>query len=246
MKGLRPLIGALLVALLPGLCQAGIGPEYENLASFGIGLGAMKWLADGDAADYPGDAAGPGGASQPRPVGRAAFRYRFDSTWTMAVEAGFGWNSYPDSDNLVLWAIPVTVGAERRIGEVLGATTSACFGGGVYVWGLRRNSIFIKDAVTQQDYHAADPGAYIGLVGEIPMSRVLTLFVQTTGNFIYSTHSDDFKDRFGGSDFYTDLRIGLHYYFSTREGLIRGEPGEEEEPQRPREVPEPIEDGGQP
>lgn len=246
MKGLRPLIGVFLVALLSGPSQAGIGPEYEHLASFGVGLGAMKWLADGDAADYPGDAIGPGGASQPRPVGRATFRYRFNNKWTLAVESGFGWNSYPESDNLVLWAIPLTLGAERRIGDVLGATTSACFGGGVYVWGLRRNGQFIIDAKTQQDYHATDPGFYAGLHGEVPMSRVLTVFLQATGNFIYSAHSDDFKDRFGGSDFYTDLRIGLNYYFSTSEGLIRGEPDEEEEPERPREIPEQIDDGGQP
>jgi hypothetical protein len=246
MKGLRPLIGVLLVALLPGLSHAGVGPEYENLASFGLSLGMMKWLADEDAADYPGDASGPGGAAQPRLAGRAAFRYRFNSKWVMAVETGFGWNGYPDSDNLVLWAIPVTVGAERRVGEVLGATTSACFGGGVYIWGLRRDGIFIKDAVTQQDYHAADPGVYVGLEGEFPVSRSLTMFLQTTGNFIYSAHSDDFKDRFGGDDFYVDLRIGVHYYFSTREGLIQGEPSGEEEPEEPRQAPEPIEDGGRP
>ncbi len=243
MNGLRPWIGVLLIAVLPGVCQAGIGPEYEDLASFGISVGAMRWLADGDAADYPGDTHGPGGAAQLRPAGRAAFRYRFSRTWAMSVESGFGWNSYPESDNLVLWAIPLTFGAERRVGEVMGATTSFCFGGGIYVWGLRRGGTFIKDARTQQNYHAGDPGGYVGLMGEFPVSRVLTAIVQTTGNFIYSAHADDFEDRFGGSDFYMDLRVGLHYYFSTREGLVHTpKEGDREPVRRPRPMPEPEED----
>mgnify|MGYP007065749558 CR=1 FL=1 len=114
MKGLTPLIGALLIAMVPGLCQAGVGPEYNGLASFGISLGAMNWLADSDAREYEGDEFGPGGTAQPRPIGRAAFRYRFNTTWTLAVQAGFGWNSYPESDDLVLWVIPLTAGVERR------------------------------------------------------------------------------------------------------------------------------------
>ena len=149
----------------------------------------------------------------------------------------------------MLWVIPLTVGAERRVGELLGASTSVCFGGGIYVWGLRRHSVFIKDkGQKQKDYHAGDPGAYLGLQGEFPLSRSVTVMLQTTGNFIYSAHADDFEDRFGGSDFFIDSRIGLHYYFSTREGLIRGEPEEGDQPleRGPRGVPEPIEDGGQP
>jgi hypothetical protein len=247
MNGLRPLIGVLLIAVLPGMCQAGIGPEYEHLASLGISLGAMRWLADEDAANYPGDEYGPGGAAQIRPAGKAAFRYRFNHTWTMSLESGFGWNSYPESENLVLWTIPLTVGAERRVGEFMGATTSACFGGGIYVWGLRRGGEFIKDAQTQKDYHAGDPGAYLGLLGEVPLSPVLTMMMQTTGNFIISAHADDFKDRFGGSDFYVDLRIGLNYYFSTTEGQIHQEPKEgEQKPDRRRPMPEPDDEGGQP
>lgn len=247
MNGLRPLIGVLLIAALPSICHASIGPEYEHLASFGISLGAMRWLADGDAADYPGDDHGPGGAAQIRPAGRAAFRYRFNRTWTMSVESGFGWNGYPEADNLVLWAIPLTLGAERRVGEMMGATTSLCFGGGIYVWGVRRSGEFLIDAKTQKDYHAGDPGLYLGLMGEFPISPVLTTIVQTTGNFIYSSHADDFEDRFGGSDFYMDLRIGLNYYFSPHEGLVHRGPEEgARRPERPRPMPEPDEEDGQP
>jgi hypothetical protein len=248
MSGLRPLMGVLLIALLPGVGHAGLGPEYEHLASFGISIGGMRWLADSDAAKYPGDEHGPGGTAQMRPAGRAAFRYRYNSTWTMSLEAGFGWNGYADSDNLVLWAIPLTIGAERRVAEVMGASTSLCFGGGIYVWGLRRGGEFLIDAKTQHDYHAGDPGGYLGLHGEFPMSPVLTMFLQTTGNFIYSAHSDNFPDRFGGSDFYVDLRVGLNYYFSTTEGLIHRAPkeGAQQPDRHPRPAPEPDEEGGQP
>lgn len=218
MKRLCLLVGCVLALGLPTSSQAGVSSELNGLGSFGISVGAMRWLADSDAAEWEGNAA------QIRPIGKMVFRYRFSDQWAATVETGFGWNSYADSDNLVHWVIPTTVGAERRLGQYWGMTASLNVGGGIYVWGRRRGGNFLRDDVTQQKYHAADPGAFVGLVGEYHVDEHVTLTHQLTTTYIYSAHSDDFKAALGDDDLFVDVRIGVNYYFSTREGLILSEP----------------------
>lgn len=214
MKKLSLLVGCVLALMLPGSSQAGISPDLNGLGSFGISVGAMRWLADGDATKWEGNAA------QVRPIGKAVFRYRWNSTWAAAVEAGFGWNSYAESDDLVTWVIPLTLGFERHIGEYWGASTSINFGSGIFVWGRRRGGNFLHDEITQKKYHATDPGAFVGLVGEYHLAEHVTITNQLTATYVYSLHGDDFKASLGDDDLFVDLRIGLNYYFSTREGLI--------------------------
>jgi hypothetical protein len=223
MKVLSLLGGVLLIALLPSISQAGIGSELNGMGSFGISLGGMQWLADSDARQYDGDELGPGGNAQARLIGKAVFRYRMNTDWLMSMEVGFGWNGYPDSDDLVLWVIPGTIGLERRLRDYRGITTSLCFGGGVYVWGQRRHHNFLQDRETQQKYHALDPGAYVGLGGEFHLADYLTVTGITAAHYIYSTHKDDFKDRLGGDDLFVELRLGVNLYFAPREGLVLGE-----------------------
>ena len=223
MKGRSLLIGGILAALLSGGAQAGISPELYGMASFGADLGVMQWLADSDARSHAADEFGAGGSARPRPIGNLAFRYRKNETWALAVNGGFGWSSYPDSDNLIMWVLPLTAGLERRIGEFYGATMSLGFGGGFYTWAVRRNGRYIIDSETQQRYIASDPGLYGGLVGEFNLSPNVTLISHLKTTFIYSAHSDDFKAAYGGSDLYADFRVGLNYYFDTYEGFIRGE-----------------------
>ncbi len=208
------LVACLLTLALPAPCHAGIHSDLNGLGSFGVSLGAMRWLADADAREWEGNAA------QIRPIGKLVFRYRFNDTWVGTVETGFGWNSYADSDDLVHWVIPTTVGLERRIGEYWGATTSVNFGAGAYVWGRRRHSVFLRDEITQKEYHATEPGAFLGLVGELHVSEHVTMTQQLSATYILSTRADDFKAALGDDDLFLDVRIGLNYYFSTREGLI--------------------------
>jgi hypothetical protein len=222
MKGFNLLIGGILLALLPAASQAGIGTELNGMGSFGISLGGMNWLADADARTFDGDAHGEGGTAQPRLIGKAVFRYRLNTNWLIALESGFGWNSYPDSDDLVLWVIPTTVGLERRFRDISGFTTSFLFGAGVYVWGQRRHGEFLLDAVTQRDYHAADPGLFGGLVAETHIAAHVTFTGMVAAHYIYSAHKDDFKDRLGGDDVFAEMRLGVNYYFSPYEGLISG------------------------
>ncbi len=220
MKRLCLLVGCVLALGLPTSSQAGVSAELHGLGSFGISLGAMRWFADSDAAEWKGNAA------QIRPIGKMVFRYRFSDQWAATFESGFGWNSYADSDNLVHWVIPATVGLERRLGQYWDMTTSLNFGGGIYVWGRRRDGEFIRDAITQQKYHATDPGVFLGLVGEHHIGEHVTLTHQLTTTYIYSAHSDDFKAALGGDDLFVDVRVGVNYYFSTRKGLIIQEQGE--------------------
>ncbi|MCK4304304.1 MAG: hypothetical protein KAY24_08710 [Candidatus Eisenbacteria sp.] len=222
MKALSLLVLGILIALLPSWCQAGVHSELCSMGSFGISLGAMQWLADSDAREYRGDEYGAGGTAELRLLGKAVFRYRLDMNWLLSMETGFGWNGYPDSGNLVLWVIPTTVGAERRIGEISGFTTSLCFGGGVYVWGQRRGGNFLVDAVTCEKYHATDPGAYLGLGGETHMTDHVTVTGLAAAHYIYSANRDDFKDRLGGDDVFAEIRIGINYYFSPYTGLVSG------------------------
>lgn len=210
------LLTSAVIALMPATSQAGIGPELDRTASFGVSMGAMRWLADKGAREWQEHPA------QVRPIGKAVFRYRMNSTWLMSVETGFGWNSYAESDDLVTWVIPTTIGLERRFGELWGATTYFDFGAGFYVWAQRRGGHFIKDPVTNKDLHGIDPGVYAGVSGETHLTGHVTLTVHSTLHFMYETNSDDFPSGFGGNDLFIDLRAGLNYYFSPYEGLIWG------------------------
>ncbi|MCK4412331.1 MAG: hypothetical protein KAY32_02180 [Candidatus Eisenbacteria sp.] len=214
MRGLCLLGGSLLLVLIPVVCQAGIGGELDNFGSFGISVGAMRWLADADAREFEGSTA------QIRPMVKGVFRYRFNEAWLGTIEAGYGWNGYADSGDLTTVVIPVTVGMERRLRELWGATTSLAFGGGVYVWGQRRDGEFLRDPATSKRLQATDPGAYLGGVSEFHVSDHVTCTTHLTVHYIYSTHADDYPTLLGDDDIFTDLRIGLNYYFSPYEGLV--------------------------
>lgn len=221
MRRLCLLLAGILLAVTPLVAQAGIGSELNEKGSFGFSLGAMRWLADEDAAEWQGHPA------QIRPIGKAVFRYRVNASWVVSIETGFGWNSYAESDDLVTWVIPTTVGAERRLGELWGATTYLAVGGGFYVWGRRRGGEFLLDSVTHKSLHATDPGIYAGFTAESPLTKYVTVMAQTALHFIYSAHAGDFEGELGGSDLFVDLRIGVNYYFSPYEGLIWGESDEQ-------------------
>jgi hypothetical protein len=221
MRGLCLLVAGTLLMLVPSPCHAGVGPELDGLASFGISLGVMNWLADEDAREHEGYSA------QIRPIGKAVFRYRPNSTWTISVETGYGWNSYAESDNLITWVVPTTVGLERRLGDTWGSTTALAFGAGFYVWGQRRDGNCLQDPVTHKDLNATDPGAYLGLATESHLTPHVTFLGQIDLHFIYSTHKDDFTGRLGGNDLFLDLRLGVNYYFSPYEGLVWGDSEEQ-------------------
>jgi hypothetical protein len=232
MRGLRVLAAVACLLLLPTMSQAGIGTELNGLGSFGASLGMMRWFADSDAAKFNGHAA------QPRPIGKAIFRYRFNTDWLLSIETGYGWNSYPGSGDVVTSVIPTTFGIERRVGDLWGATTSAAAGAGFYVWARRQNGEFLKDPETAHDLHAIDPGVYIGGTGEFHMSTHVTCAIQTSLHYILNLSSDNFPTVLGGDDVFMDVRAGFNYYFSPSEGLIwkpkteggKGNTGGTEEP----------------
>jgi len=216
MRGLC-LLGVMLL-LIPAVCQAGIGSELNGLASFGASGGFMRWFADSDARSYNGHAA------QVRLMGKAVFRYRFSTDWLGAIEAGYGWNGYQDSGDMTLVVIPLTAGVERRVGEVWHLTASAAAGGGIYIWGLRRDGQFLRDPETSERLQATSPGVYLGGTGEFHVSTHVTSTVQVVAHYMLATggQKDDFPTALGGDDVFTEVRIGLNYYFSPYEGLIWG------------------------
>jgi len=216
------LCGLLVLALFPAVSQAGIGSEFNGMGSFGGSLGVMRWFADSDAREYtapPGDPIGGGGTAQIRPMLRASFRYRNTEKWVFCVDAGFGWNSYPDTDDLTLRVIPFTAGLERRIGEFSGATTYLGFGGGFYHWVLRRGRHVQLDPETYKELSSTEPGVYGSLTGEFHLSKNVSITTQTAVHFIYSVHSDDFKGTLGGNDIFAEMRLGLNCYFSPTTGF---------------------------
>jgi len=210
------LLLGLALLLTPGLCRAGIGTELNSLASFGVAGGVMQWLADDDARSFDGQSA------QMRPMAKAVFRYRFNTDWLGAIEAGYGWNGYAESGDLTLVVIPLTIGVERRVAELWTMTTSLTAGTGIYVWGLRRDGEFLRDPETSEERQATDPGVYLGASGEFHVSSHVTSTIHWNWHYILSTHADDFPSALGGDDLFTELRIGLNYYFSPYEGLIWG------------------------
>jgi hypothetical protein len=214
MKGLRLLIAGLLIAALPGASRATIGSELNGLASFGAGIGVMRWLADKDARSFQGHAA------SFRPDGKLVFRYRIDTDWLVSLETGFAWNGYPESNDVTTWVIPSTLGVERRFRDVFGATTSFCAGAGAYVWGRWEAGQTMLDPVTSHPLHALDPGGYVGMAGEFHASEHVTCSTHLTVHGVLSTHGDEFKGMLGGTKMFTDLRVGVNYYFSPYEGMI--------------------------
>jgi hypothetical protein len=221
MRRLPLLLAGLLLLTMPLAARAGIGSELTEKGSFGLSVGMMRWLEDEDAAEWEGHPA------QIRPIAKAVFRYRANDTWVLSVETGFGWNSYAESDDLVTWVIPTTIGFERRIGDLWGAATSVAAGGGFYVWARRRDGNYLRDPITFNALHATDPGVYLGFTAEDGLTEYVTVMAQTQLHFIYSAHASDFEGELGGSDLFLDLRIGVNYYFSPYEGLIWGESDEQ-------------------
>ncbi|MBM3317670.1 MAG: hypothetical protein FJY75_07435 [Candidatus Eisenbacteria bacterium] len=233
MKGLRALAGLSLLLLLPSAGGAAIGSELNGFGSFGVSLGAMRWFADADARRFREPIAPPGGASgasswtyeegsaaQVRPIGKAVFRYRVNTRHLVAIETGYGWNSYADSDDTVTSVIPTTIGIERRLTDVGGTTLSLCVGGGAYVWARRQNSRFLRDPETGRKLHAVEPGAYLGLGSEFHLSGHVTCTITSTAHYMLSVHGENFPVTLGGDDLFADLRVGVNYYFSPREGLV--------------------------
>ncbi len=221
------LCGMLALAIFPGISQAGIGAEFNGKASFGGSLGVMQWFADSDARDYTApadDPVGGGGGAQIRPMLTGSFRYRNSEKWVLCVNTGFGWNSYPDTDDLTLRVVPITVGLEKRIGDLWGTTTYLGFGGGFYHWVLRRGRDVQKDPETFKELSATEPGVYGSLTGEFHLSENVSITTQTAIHFMYSVHGDDFKGMLGGNDIYAEMRLGLNCYFSPSIGF-----GKEEE-----------------
>ncbi|MFH1144573.1 MAG: hypothetical protein V1774_08535 [Candidatus Eisenbacteria bacterium] len=205
----------LLLTPVPG--RATVGTEFNGLASFGVGGGLMRWLADEDASSLDGQAA------QVRPIGKAVFRYRFSTNWLAALEAGYGWNGYAESGDRTLIVIPLTLGMERRLGDMWGLTMSGAGGAGIYVWGLRQDGQFLRDPETTKTIQAVDPGLYAGGTGEFHLSNHVTSTVHWNFHYIFSTHKSDYPTMLGENDLFTELRIGVNYYFSPYEGLVWGE-----------------------
>jgi hypothetical protein len=214
MKGLRLLVAGLLLAALPATGRAAIGSELNGLGSFGISLGTMRWWADGDARSFQGQGA------VPRLMGKAVFRYRVSTDWLVAMESGFGWNGYPESNDVTTWVIPSTLGLERRLRDVAGATTSLCFGAGAYVWGRWEQGSTMNDPVSHRALRALDPGLYGGLAGETHLSQHVTCAAHFTVHGILATHPSRFRGELEGTKLFTELRLGVNYYFSPYEGLI--------------------------
>jgi hypothetical protein len=214
MKGLRLLIAGLLIAAFPGAGRATIGSELNGLASFGVSAGVFRWWADKDARSFQGHTA------RVRPTGKAVFRYRIDTNWLVSLETGFGWNGYPETDDVTTYVIPCTIGVERRVRDMWGMTTSLCFGAGPYIWGRWEKGRTMLDPITSHPLHAVDPGGYLGLAGEFHASEHVTCATHFTVNGILATHGDEFKGMLHGSKMFTDLRFGVNYYFSPYEGLI--------------------------
>jgi hypothetical protein len=220
------LCGVIALALFPGISVAGVGPELNDMGSFGFSLGAMRWFADSDAREYTApeihDTDG-GGTAQIRPMLKANFRYRRNENWLLAVEVGFGWNSYPDTEDLTLRVTPFTVGLEKKMTEIYGTTAYWAFGAGLYHWTLRRGRDVMVDPVTFKDLTATDPGVYTGLTNEWHLTSSVTLMTQATFHFMLSTHGDDFKGMLGDSDMFADVKMGLNCYFSPHTGFGKGD-----------------------
>lgn len=249
MKRWCALAAIALAMLSPRVSQATIGTELNGFGSFGVSLGLMRWFADADARRLRTAVEQPdggwtytdGSSAQVRPIGKAVFRYRVNSTYLVSVETGFGWNSYANSNDTVTWVIPTTAGVERRVGELWGTTTSLCFGGGAYVWGRRQQGDFLLEPQTSRKLHGVDPGLYVGGVGEFHLSNHVTCAIHSTLHYVLNLHDDDFPVAMGGDDLFADLRIGVNYYFSPYEGMVT-RPGGEGRSRQPESEPVDLED----
>jgi hypothetical protein len=135
----------------------------------------------------------------PRLYGQVGFGYSFKSYLAAVANAGFGWTAYSfDADRLVT-EVPVTVGAEYRLGTGKYVPRAGA-GFGLYHWTVLQDRRVLKDAVTREELIRNDFGIY-GLVGldyfAVPN---ISVTADVSGHRVFSADEKDFPSGYGLND----------------------------------------------
>jgi hypothetical protein len=184
----------------------------DGYASFGASFGVMKWIFDVDVAEE----------SRIRPMMKAVFRYRFSRKTLLVGESGFGWNDYPEPEDEVTVVFPTTFGMLRLLRDQWGTAIYYGGGAGIYYWDNKREGHTNRDAWTDNKRKGFEPGLYIALESEKQLTDHVTMTMTLENHYIFSTHGNDLPAAFGENDDYFSFRLGVHYHWSPRKGIIWG------------------------
>ena len=157
--------------------------------------------------------------AEPRFYGQLGFGYAFKPYLAAAASAGFGWEAYSFSQDRLVTIVPVTVGAEYRLGTGKYVPRAGA-GFGLYHWSVLEDRRVLKDAVTREQLMRSDFGVY-GLIGVdyFATPKIADSF-DVEGHRIFSADEKDFPSGYGLNDDMLMLKVGVKYFFSSqRKGL---------------------------
>jgi hypothetical protein len=220
----RLALGALLITLSLSTAARGdaVSPSLNKFASFGASMGFMKWVFDVDVAE----------GARVKPMLKGVFRYRFNQTWVLVGESGFGWNDYEEPENTVSTVFPTTMSLYRRIREPFGVALYLGAGPGVYFWDHKRKGKTFRDPWTDNFQKGWEPGLALTLEAERQFWPQITLTLTVQNHYLFSTGKDDLPAAFGDDDDFLDARLGVNFHWSPTQGIILGTP-EAPEPAAP-------------
>jgi hypothetical protein len=187
-----------------------LSADVTGRASITSALGTFTFISDeymnGNALD---------GNAQPRFYGQMGFGYAFKPYLAAAANAGFGWEAYSFSEDRLVTIVPVTVGAEYRLGTGKYVPRAGA-GIGLYHWSVLEDRRVLKDAVTRDPLTRTDFGIY-GLVGvdyfAIPN---IAVSLDVEGHRIFSEDEEAFPSGYALNDDMLMLKLGVKYFFGTQ------------------------------
>ncbi|HYJ33610.1 MAG TPA: outer membrane beta-barrel protein [Candidatus Binatia bacterium] len=215
---------ALLVIALPLAARAddltgfgGIGfrgglSKFGSEANTPLSLTTNQPLADG---------------TKPRLSGDLVFSYVFGSHVWGDVTVGYAWNRLDTNDNR-FWlesAVPITGGLRYLLHEGKAIRPYVGAGGGFYVWSIQSKDLgAAKDPSTFERYRRADPGVY-GMAGvERTMSKHISTTADVVYHHIFAQNTADFPSGYNGNKSFTQIRLGVSFYFTLTERIDTGLP----------------------
>jgi len=170
---------------------------------------------------------------KPRIMGKGNFQYVVNKTWRTAFKFGYGWNGYNDEFNapFILQAEQVngdtTKGDQLVIMDPFTAVLQymhpmgkswmgyAGAGPGVYRVNITNDGRTIFDPVTHERFKFGS----FGLSGEagaeyfLPSNKNVSLSLNGTLNYLFSSHKDKFPSGYSGPYIFADFGIGVNVYF---------------------------------
>lgn len=187
-----------------------LSADVTGRAFIGSSLGTFTFISDeymnGNALDSD---------VKPRLYGQMGFGYAFKPYLVASTHAGFGWTAYSFDEDRLVTVVPITVGAEYRLGTGRYVPRAGA-GIGLYHWTVLHDRRVLKDAVTREELRRNDFGIY-GLVGvDYFATPSIAVSFDVSGHRVFSEDEDAFRAGYALNDDILMFRVGIKYFFSSQ------------------------------